>query len=179
SVPNPSSDVTTTQTFNPCSINCPHNGNSSPNGGYGNVNLSGNETATFVPVGTVAAHGADCMVGVYYVNSISLTGNSQIEVAPCPGTGIAGYPAVYAPVIINIVGQGQSTVLDLGGNGISNPSFNASLVQIQYNGTGAIDIHGNGASAGVVYAPNAAATLSGNGTIYGSVIARTLQANGN
>jgi hypothetical protein len=81
--------------------------------------------------------------------------------------------------MINIVGQGQSTVLDLGGNGFVNPNFDASLIQFQYNGTGAINIHGNGASSGVIYAPNAPVTLSGNGTIYGSVIGASLLANGN
>jgi len=57
--------------------------------------------------------------------------------------------------------------------------FDASLFEFQYNGLGAINLHGNGNSTGVIYAPNAAITLSGNGTIFGSVIGRTLQANGN
>jgi Tfp pilus assembly protein PilX len=178
-VPDPSSNVTGTATLSPCTLSCPSGG--ANNGNYMNISLSGapGTTVTFVPGGTAASNGADCAPGIYYINSLTLSGNASLAIGPCPGTGPGtSYPAKYAPVVINIVGQGQSTVLDLGGNGISNPSFNSSLVQFQYNGTGAINIHGNGSSSGVIYAPNAAVTLSGNGTIYGAVIGKTLTANG-
>lgn len=176
SVPNPSPNVSSSATLSPCITVCPDGGGGVNNGNYGDISLSGSNTVTFSPSGTNASN---CGPGIYYVNSISLSGNASLTIAPCPGTGTGpGNPAVYQPVIINIVGQNQPTVLDLGGNGISNPSFNASLVQFQYNGTGAINIHGNGASSGVIYAPNAAVTLSGNGTIYGAVVGKTLTANG-
>jgi len=181
STPNPSPNVSSAQTLDPCIQNCPHNGGGNgvnANGSYGDISLSGGASNIihFQP-GVLA--GA-CVPGVYYVNSISLAGNASITVDPCPGTGTGpGNPAVYQPVVINIVGQGQSTVLDLGGNGMINPNFDASLIQIQYNGTGAINLHGNGSQSGVIYAPNAPVTLSGNGTIYGSVIGNTLLANGN
>lgn len=178
--PNPTGSANGGDILTPCISNCPHNGNGNgPTGSYGDISVSGNSSQIvhFTP-GVV---GGVCVPGVYYVNSISLSGSASIQVDPCPGTGpgsLPYVPAVYQPVMINIVGQNQSTVLDLGGNGISNPNFDASLVQIQYNGTGAINIHGNGASSGVIYAPNAPVTLSGNGTIYGSVIGASLQANG-
>ncbi len=180
STPNPTASVSGSSTLTPCTSNCPHNGNSSPTGSYGDINEQGNSSDIihFVP-GVV---GGVCVPGVYYVNSIALGGNASITVDPCPGTGPGSspyVPAAYAPVIINVVGQGQSTVLDLGGNGLVNPNFDASLMQIQYNGTGAINLHGNGASSGVIYAPNAPVTLSGNGTIYGSVIGAHLLADGN
>jgi hypothetical protein len=179
STPNPTGSVSGSSTLTPCTNSCPHNGNGSgPTGSYGDISLSGNNTVTLTPGGTNLA---TCTPGVYYINSISLAGNAQLTIAPClnaAGTGPSN-PPVYAPVIVNIVGQGQSTVLDLGGNGLSNPNFDASLIQIQYNGTGAINLHGNGASSGVIYAPNAPVTLSGNGTIYGSVIGASLLANGN
>jgi hypothetical protein len=82
------------------------------------------------------------------------------------------------PVIINVVGNGTATPLDIGGNGIANPTFNSTLLQIQYGGTGAINIHGNGSSAAVLYAPNAGITFSGNAQWYGSVIGSTLASNG-
>jgi PilX N-terminal len=179
STPNPSPNVSSTQTLDPCVQNCPHNGGGggpNANGSYGDITLSGNDTITLNP-GTDPVTGA-CKAGVYYINSISLTGNATLTIAPCPGGGI---PATYQPVVINIVGQGGGTVLDLGGNGsvLPNNMFDASLIQFQYNGNGAIDLHGNGNTTGVVYAPNAAITLSGNGTIYGSVIGASLLANGN
>jgi len=86
---------------------------------------------------------------------------------------------VYKPVYINVVGNGQPTPLDLGGNGILNTTFNSSLIQIEYAGTGSINIHGNGQTSAVIYAPNATAVLSGNGTIYGSIIAGKMTDNGN
>jgi hypothetical protein len=124
---------------------------------------------TFVP----AVVSGVCQSGTYYVNSISLSGNASIAVGPCPNN-----PAVYLPVIINVVGNGQATPLDIGGNGIANSTYNSTLLQIQYAGTGAINLHGNGDSAAVLYAPNAAITFSGNANWYGSVIGQTIQANG-
>jgi PilX N-terminal len=147
-------------------------------GNYGNISVAGQSHIQLNPAGTNAAN---CAIGVYYINSISLAGKADITVLPCPGTGGNGgnAPAVWMPVIINIVGSGASTALDIGGNGIANNTFNSSLMQFQYSGTGAINLHGNGSSSAVIFAPNAPITLSGNGTVYGSVIGSTLLANGN
>ena len=138
---------------------------------YGDISAAGNQVVTFSPAGTTPAN---CAAAVYYVNSVSLKGNASLTIAPCPGTGPGSnppLPAAYMPVIINIVGSGGGTVLDAGGNGIANPGFNSSLIQFQYSGAGLINLHGNGATAAVIYAPNATVDLKGNGTIYGSVIA--------
>jgi Tfp pilus assembly protein PilX len=162
-------------TLVPCAANCPQNGNN--NGNYGNIGVSGGASniVTFVP----AIVGGACVPGTYYVNSISLAGNASMAVGPCPGTGPGtGNPAVYVPVIINVVGAGQATPLDIGGNGIVNSTFNSTMLQIQYGGTGAINLHGNGSSTGVLYAPNAGITFSGNANWYGSVIGKTIQSNG-
>jgi hypothetical protein len=112
---------------------------------------------------------------VYYVNSISLNGKASVTVGDCSPKN----PGQYQPVIINIVGSGGGTVMDIGGNGIANGTFNSSLMQFQYSGTGGINLHGNGSSAAVIFAPNAPVTLSGNGTIYGSVIGASILGNGN
>ena len=156
-------------TLTPCSGTCPQNG--ANNGNYGDIAISGGKTniATFVP----AVVGGVCQPGIYYVNSISLAGNGSIAIGPCPNN-----PAVYMPIIINIVGNGQATPLDIGGNGISNAAYNSTLLQIQYAGTGAINLHGNGDSSAVLYAPNAGITFSGNANWYGSVIGKTIQSNG-
>jgi len=145
------------------------NGNN--NGNYGDISLSGGagNVVTFVP----AVVGGVCQPGIYYVNSISLTGQASMAIGPCPNN-----PAQYMPVIINVVGQNQPTPLDIGGKGIANNTFNSTLLQIQYAGTGAINLHGNGSSTAVLYAPNAPITFSGNAQWYGSVIGSTIQSNG-
>ncbi len=163
----------------PCSANC--NGTTNVTGNYGNIVVSGGtgNVVTFVP-GTDAS-GA-CVPGTYFVNSISLTGNASIAIGPCNNTGpgsVPLVPAVYQPVIINVVGNGQSTPLDIGGNGISNGTFNSTLLQIQYAGTGAINLHGNGNSTAALYAPNAGINFTGNANWYGSVIGKTINSDGN
>jgi len=177
-VPPPATGVSSPITLTPCSGTCPQNG--ANNGNYGDISLSGNsgQVVTFAPAGTNALN---CAPGIYYVNSISLTGQASMAVGPCPGTGPGSnppVPAVYQPVVINVVGNGQSTPLDIGGNGIANPTFNSTLLQIQYAGTGAINLHGNGSSCAVLYAPNAPLTFSGNAQWYGSVVGNTIQSNG-
>jgi hypothetical protein len=168
-VPPPATAVGGTSTLIPCSGNCPQNGNN--NGNYGDISLSGGASSvvTFVP----AVVGGVCQPGIYYVNSISLTGQASMAIGPCPNN-----PAQYMPVIINVVGENQPTPLDIGGKGIANNTFNSTLLQIQYAGTGAINLHGNGSSTAVLYAPNAPITFSGNANWYGSVIGSTIQSNG-
>lgn len=133
-------------------------------GNYGDISLSGNSVLTLTP-------------GVYNVNSISITGKGQLVIAPYPvGSPNAGQ---YGPVIVNVTGNNNATPIDLEGNGISNPTLNPEDFQVLYAGTGTIKIAGNGASAAVVYAPNASADFKGNGTFYGSVIANQLLDVGN
>jgi hypothetical protein len=170
SVPAPASAVSSPSTLTPCDTNCPQNGNN--HGNYGDISVSGNSSqiVTFVP----AVVGGVCQPGIYYVNSITLTGHGSIAVGPCPNN-----PAQYQPVVINVVGQNQATPLDIGGNGIANPTFNSTLLQIQYAGSGTINLHGNGSSTGVLYAPNAAINFTGNADWYGSVIGNTISTVGN
>lgn len=129
-------------------------------GSYGDINLSGKTVVTLTP-------------GVYNINSLSMSGNGQLTIAPDPKTG------QYGPVIINVTGNNNATPITIAGNGISNPTYDPSMLQFVYGGTGAISIVGNGASAAVVYAPNATASFKGNGTFYGSVIANQLTDVGN
>jgi PilX N-terminal len=147
-------------------------------GNYGNISVAGKTEIALNPGTDV---NGNCIPGVYYINSISLAGKADITVLPCPGTGGNGgnATAVWQPVIINMVGSGTGTVLDIGGNGIANGTFNSSLMQFQYSGLDAINLHGNGSSSAVIFAPSAPVTLSGNGTVYGSVIASQILANGN
>jgi Tfp pilus assembly protein PilX len=130
-------------------------------GNYGNITLAGNNTVTLTP-------------GVYNINSISTTGNAQITIAPDPITH------QYGPVILNVAGaNGNALPIDIEGNAINNPTYDPSIFQIVYGGTGTVKIAGNGASAAVVYAPNATVDFKGNGAFFGSVIANQLLDVGN
>jgi Tfp pilus assembly protein PilX len=129
-------------------------------GNYGDITLAGSNTVTLTP-------------GVYNINSISTTGNAQITIAPDPITG------KFGPVILNVTGNNNTMPIDIEGNAINNPTYDPSMFQILYAGTGTIKIAGNGASAAVVYAPNGTVDFKGNGQFFGSVIANQLLDVGN
>jgi len=129
-------------------------------GEYGDISLSGGNTVSFPP-------------GTYNINSISLAGNASMQIVPDPVTG------VYGPVIINVTGSGNSTPITITGNGISNPTYDSTMLQFNYAGSGTIKIAGNGSSAGVVYAPNASISFKGNGAFYGAVIGNQVSDVGN
>ncbi len=123
----------------------------------GNVSVSSNTTLALHP-------------GIYEINSLSVTGNAMITIQ---GGG---------PVIIRVAGTGIAAGADavkIAGNGFSNPSYDPTMFQIVYGGTGAVRLTGNGASAALVYAPSAVASITGNGTLYGSVVASTVTDMGN
>lgn len=70
--------------------------------------------------------------------------------------------------------------LKIAGNGIANPNVRPQTCRII--GTGAaqvIQVAGNGDLKAVVYAPNAAVTLNGNGDIMGAVVGRSVTLTGN
>jgi len=157
-------NISATATISPTSAQCTPA--VAPPGacGLGDIILSGGNVITLTP-------------GVYNINSISLTGNAQLVIAPYPaGTPNAGQ---YGPVVINVAGNNNTMPIDLEGNGIGNPTFNPAELQFTYAGTGLIKIAGNGASAAVVYSPNATADFKGNGQFFGSVIANQLTDVGN
>lgn len=157
-------NITSSATLSPTgdAANCPNPPGTVCN--YGDITLSGGSILTLTP-------------GTYNINSISITGNAQLVVAPYPpGTPNAGQ---YGPVIVNVAGNNNTAPIDLEGNGISNPTYNPADLQVLYSGTGTIKIAGNGASAAVVYAPNATADFKGNASFYGSVIAHQLLDVGN
>jgi hypothetical protein len=132
----------------------------SAGGFYGDINLAGNDVVSFPP-------------GTYNINSISITGNASIQIVPDPVTGL------YGPVIINVTGNNNATPITLTGNGFSNPTYDSTMMQFNYAGSGTIKVAGNGASAAVVYAPGAAVSFKGNGAFYGAVIGNTVSDVGN
>jgi Tfp pilus assembly protein PilX len=96
--------------------------------------------------------------GTYNMNSITLTGNAQLIIAS-------------GPVVLNIMGTGQSTPVDFLGGAVSNPSYDPSNFRILYGGTGEMKLTGGSDTAAIVYAPRANAKITGNGDLWGSVLA--------
>jgi len=103
--------------------------------------------------------------GTYDFNSITLVGNAAIVIDS-------------GPVIMNVVGTGQTNPIDLSGGSVSNMSFVPENFQIVYGGTGGVKVNGGAATALVVYAPNADVALSGGAGIYGSVLGKTIDDHG-
>ena len=101
------------------------------------------------------------------VNSLSLGAQGKITIGP------------NTAVVMNVLGDGVATPIDLTGNGFSNPSYDASKFQIIYAGTGLIKMVGGSDAAFSVYAPNAAVVLNGNADLYGSVLSKTYTNGGN
>ena len=131
-------------------------------GSYGDIVLNGHDVLNLYP-------------GVYNINSINDSGaNTMIVINPVPGS----VPPVYAPVILNVTGNGIATPVYLTGNSLQNPSLVAANFQIVYAGTGTIAVRGGSQAAGVIYAPNAAVSLSGGSDWYGSAIGNTVNVQG-
>ena len=102
--------------------------------------------------------------GTYNVNSILKgNGNSELDINSSSG-----------PVTMNLVGSGQSTVVDLTGSSIVNNSFDPSTFKILYPGTGNVVLNGGNQTTALLYAPNATAKFSGGGVWNGAVIVSKL-----
>ena len=129
-------------------------------GNYGDISVSSNSVLSLQP-------------GVYNINSLTEAGQGQVVLVPDPVTG------KYGAVTLNVTGNNQSIPIDLSGGGFANPSMNAAFFTINYAGIGTVKITGGASAATVINAPNATGQISGNGDIYGSIIASTIQDNGN
>ena len=153
--------------------------NSPACGGAPNCTVSGSNVV-FTPVGTtpvllgnVTINGGQTVVlkaGIYHVNSMDISGSGKIVVDASSG----------GQVTIVLAGQGGGTsVFSVTGNGVSNTTWDPSMLRIQYAGTKTLGFAGNGDTAALIYAPNAHAAMSGNADFYGSVIMRTVDSIGN
>src|SRR5262249_46690228 len=124
-----------------------------PPGSYGNVNITGGATITL-------AAGTPGNPAVYTFNSIALAGGSTL--------------VVTGPVVFNMAGVGQTSVVNFGGGSFQNSTFVASNFVINYGGSGKIDLNGGSAAYAVIIAPNARITLSGGSNFYGQIIGATI-----
>jgi Tfp pilus assembly protein PilX len=98
--------------------------------------------------------------GTYHFDSIRVSGQGQIRV-----TG---------PVVIYVDGQA-----DFSGQGIVNETNVPSNLIIIATGEESVQVGGNSAFSGGIFAPDSYVHLNGNQDFYGSVIAKTLRQNGN
>ncbi len=127
-------------------------------GKYGDIQVQGTAELTFTP-------------GVYYVNSLTVSGNASVAIATDSGTSGA--------VILYVAGVGQTTPVSLTGNSLTNTTGIPANFQILYGGTGTIQVAGGSAAYGVVYAPKAAVQMAGGSDWYGAIISSTFSEKGN
>ena len=127
-----------------------------------------NGSVTPVRLGNVSMTGGATVhltAGTYNVNSWSMAGGSNLIIDS-------------GPVVLTAVGASVVTPVDLTGGTTSNTTYDPSMFQILYAGTGTIKLAGGTASAATLYAPNAAAQLTGGADFYGSVLAATVSVTG-
>jgi len=128
------------------------------NGVYQEPSLSMSGNANILVTGT--------NVVLYVTGNVSLSGNAYIQLAT--GAKLTMY-----------VG-GTST--DIGGNGVLNSGFAANFYYYGLTNNTSINMHGNAAFTGVIYAPQADMTMGGGGNstydFVGAAIAKTVSMNG-
>lgn len=133
----------------------------------------------------------------YEISGISMTGGGKSGNAPV--LRLVGGPDPFHPVYYDIgsLSQNEGSIevsgyvvlnvkssLTISGNGISNGitgSIPPECVLIQYAGTNAVTINGNGAVSAVINAPDADVTLGGGGSagyMVGSVQAKNINVQG-
>ncbi len=102
------------------------------------------------------------------MNSLTMAGNAKL--------------VILGRVILNVAGQSQTTPITFAGDvtsgNVGSAKFDAANFQIQYAGTGEIKVTGSSALTAMIYAPNAAAKLSGGADFYGSIVAATVKDTG-
>jgi hypothetical protein len=123
----------------------------------GNVNLSNNAKLVFNngappptgPVGTQTNGTITLPAGDYVVNSINLTGNSQIQIANGTSTNVRLYVSGNSSgsTAVNVTNTAQLN------NQSSSVNLSSNKLQLFYNGSKDIAI--NGSSRALIYAPNA------------------------
>lgn len=108
--------------------------------------------------------------GTYNINSIQFNGNSKIVIDS-------------GPVIFNVAGKDSSgndltSPVDFEGQMASNSTYDPTMLQIRYAGTGLIKATGGSDNAALVYAPNASMNILGNADWYGALVAKTIDVSG-
>ncbi|MEW6736980.1 MAG: PilX N-terminal domain-containing pilus assembly protein, partial [Acidobacteriota bacterium] len=129
---------------------------------FGNITLAGNDELVINNLNRLAGSNGKLNV---YINSLSTTGNAQIRVVSNKNN----------PVNLYI-----KSSLNAGGNAFANAPENAQGLFVFYEGTATVTYSGTTDAGLVLYAPNASVTtISGNANIYGAIITKSFEGNGN
>ncbi len=138
--------------------------------GYGAVCADSANGATFTPGGAIVTMGNVAVsagavlqlnAGTYVMNSLTMNGNSTIKINS-------------GPVIIKVAGVGEATPITITGQGLINTTFRPGDLQFQYGGTGEVKLAGGDTTAGLFYAPNATASITGQADLYGAIVVKRL-----
>jgi hypothetical protein len=121
----------------------------------GNVNLSGSAKIVFQsgatpptgPISTMSSGTVTLPPGDYVVNSVNMTGTSQIQIANGTGTNTRLYVSGNS--------SGNTAVNVTNGAQLNNVGTNLSASKLQFFYNGSKDIAIDGSSRSLVYAPNA------------------------
>lgn len=125
--------------------------------------------------------------GLYNFCELDMSGNAQLSIA----SGVEAEIFIDSPSDPNSGCASGTGSVNLSGNGAVNPSQNPLALQLYVYGdpsyvynSGKSDsdtatISGNGNFYGVLYAPNSAVTLSGNGVVDGGVAGEAVDITGN
>jgi Tfp pilus assembly protein PilX len=140
----------------------------------GNVTLTPVGT-TPLQLGNVTLNGGPgtqlhLRAGTYNINSLSFNGNSKVVIDS-------------GPVILNVAGRDAAggdlaTPIDFEGQMASNSTYDPTMLQIRYAGTGTIKATGGSDNAALVYAPNANVNILGGADWYGALVAKTFDVSG-
>jgi probable HAF family extracellular repeat protein len=117
-------------------------------GSYRNIAVSGHAILTLSP-------------GVYSLNSLVLSDQSNIVIAPS------------GAVVINLAGSGFSKPFNMSGRSAMNSGGIPANLRIVYGGSGNADIADQASFYGVMYAPNAIVTTTGQAAWYGALVVNT------
>jgi ELWxxDGT repeat protein len=162
--------------------------------------LAGPSAAGLTNYGSVNVNGGSRTISEGIYSQINVSGNGSLTMSP--GTYIIEGGGLTVSGDASITGQGVliynagSNYADSGGNfgGITlsgNGSFNLSapasgpfsgiLIFQSRQNTRALSVSGNGVAgiSGIIYAPNALLTISGNGQLQASLVVGTLNVSGN
>jgi hypothetical protein len=147
----------------------------------GSLSLSGGATLT-IKGGTINLNSLTISGGsVVTVAEDTATNVSDVAMTIVRNVSVSGGGSITVPadksasVTMGIVNtSGVGTPVSMSGGAVTNNSYDPSLFQIKYAGTGNISVSGGAKFATVIYAPNASSTLSGGGDIYGSIVAATI-----
>ncbi|HEU5055033.1 MAG TPA: hypothetical protein VFU21_00850 [Kofleriaceae bacterium] len=122
--------------------------NLAPNQTYGSINASGGSHVVF-------------SAGTYVVSSISLSGNSDVQLAS-------------TPVLIYVTSS-----MDITGGTITNPTLRAPNLVFMVAATAtSVKVAGGTESSFAVYAPDTNIQISGNAAIYGALVGKQVSNSG-